>query len=224
MSTPEEKAPLIHVHALNGSFILENVHTDESVKTAFIFGKDLELNEQQGINPARGLAAEPLVSSSGFGLYATARTIEELQGAVPEYPALYWWLFTLVSVYREVTFISFTLEQSAVWSVYIETRENRIYGWMQPYPSDTHPEKVNTFVVEADKAPSEQPFMDPSELMQAFTVTAEHIRMGSQRFVIQTLAESNQFLVSMFDHADQSLRYDVAFGLQLDPEEKEVIH
>lgn len=224
MSTSEEKAPLIQLHALNGSFILENVHTDESVKTAFIFGENLDVNEQQGINPARGLASEPLVSSSGFGLYATARTIEELQGAVPEMPNLYWWLFTLVSVYREVTFISFTLEQPAVWTVYLETRDKRVYSWMQSYSPNNTPEKINAFVLEGTKELTEQPFMNPSEMMQAFTVTAEHIRMGSQRFVIQTLAESQKFLVSMFDHADQSLRYDVAFGLQLDPEEKEVIH
>lgn len=216
MTTPtEEKIPIYRIHALNGVFQLLSPHRDDVAKVAFCIGAS-DLTEQDGLNPARFLYSRPLVTTSGFGNYSTARTIPELQSALPDRPGLYWFLFTLVAIYPDLTTLSFSLEQPAIWSVYLETRSKRVYGWALSDGSE------DAYVIEKDKETENVRFMNPSEVMQALTVTAEHIRMGSNRFCIRTDDESQRFVISMFDHGDPTVRYDIDFQLQ--QIEKELLH
>lgn len=218
MSAPiEEKIPVYRIHALNGVFQLPSPQSDDIAKVAFVIGAS-DLTEMDAANPARFLYARPMVTTSGFGSYSTARTIEELQSAIPDHPGLYWFLFTLVAVYKDVTTLSFSLEQPALWSVYLETRTKQVYGWA---PSTG---AVDAYVIEKDKENDGDRFMNASEVMQALTVTAEHIRMGSHRFCIRTDDESQRFVVSMFDHGDPTVRYDVDFQLQQIEETLPVLH
>lgn len=208
------------VIGVSGDFNIEDLH-DSAVINIDLFLSEGKVTNMEAYNPAKGLYKEPLVATSGFGQYSSARTIEELQGAVPATPGLFWWLFTLVSVYPDVTTISFTIS-SAVWGCYLETNNKKVYAWV------AESGKRDTYVIEKVKEEvSSNPAMNPSEVMQAFSVCAEHIRMGSDTFSVRSFPESEgaaQFIVSLFDHDNRALRYDVNFTKMLAEPKTDTLH
>lgn len=201
---------------VSSGFTLENASTHPVIGLTI----PNQGNGEQAIevhNPAIGLVGYPLVTTSGLGIYGTAQRINELDEATPHLNHAFLALFTLCATYRDLTAIAFEVDLANRLTVFIDTPTKEIFAWRA-----VNSNKI--FVAERDKViPKKDAItLDISELMYGFSVCAEHIRMGSNRFRVATYPETNDFLVSFYDHEKADIRVDINFPL-LPREEKPTI-
>lgn len=206
------------IFLVSKDFLLENPNTDDLIKVIMenqSLGKNGVL---EAPNLVKGLMGYPLVTTSGLGLYGSAQYVSELDLAVPHLNSAFLALFTLCAQFKTLYSISFMVDLNNTLSVLIETPEKEIYAW-RSVSSD------RIFVSEkVREVPLENVItINISELMYAFSVSAEHIRMGSNCFRITTYQETNDFTVSFYDYEKEDIRMDIAFPL-MPREATPVIH
>lgn len=179
----------------------------------------ISANEEQvfeGVShPGQNLTDEPVVFSSVIGQYGSATEIEQLNEAVGEgHKDLFWYLFELCATFPSVQQIAIDLSRPDNPSVLLTVKDRQgKYAWW-------HRGASKIFV--ATEVASEVPFnavasnstpFNPGELLYAFSIVAEHIRLGSYRFVVGNLVDTQRIYVSFFDHELTNFRTNLEFPL-----------
>lgn len=171
-------------------------------------------------HPGQYLLEEPEVFSGAIGQYGSAQSIEELNEAVSvDYKDLFWGLFELAATFRSATRFSINVSRKDAPSVLIDTTKGRKYAWWQ-----TGDSKIYVAAETASNAPvvaaaeNNSTNFNPGELLFAFSIVAEHIRLGSYRFVIGNVLDSERIYISFHDHEIPDFRMNLEFPLMKERE------
>lgn len=161
--------------------------------------------------PGLKLAGEALVTEGAIGRYGQAPDINALQEAVPGYPNLFWALFNLIATFPKTDSISIEVVNQEFPRVLLETDKGLVYAWWNIHTDEIY------VALEKDTTIEKKEIFNPSELLFAFSIAAEHIRLGSLEFRVYLVAsdESTSVHVTYLDHEVKDFRCDTSFPKQV---------
>lgn len=164
-------------------------------------------------SPASGLTDATAVTSGAIGIYGSAEGIVELDAAVPDYPGLFWGLFELMATFPKTSSIAIELMENNAIRVLLEGENEGNYGWWEKTDTKIYVTSLLSIpgqVISEDIAPA-NPALKPSELLYAFSIVAEHIRLGTTQFRVFTELEYDHVCVSFYDHEIKDFRTNIVF-------------
>lgn len=163
-------------------------------------------------HPGHGLLDDAHVYEGAIGKYGSAETIEQLDEPNQERLGnFYFSLFTLISTFPNTNSVSFDVSEPKAIRVLLETEAGLVYAWW-------YKDENRIFVArEEGVVPTVFPhIINPSEFIFALSITAEHARMGTTRFVVATndsVDGGGNITVSFFDHEVKDHRTTVVFPI-----------
>ncbi|UKS72131.1 hypothetical protein MOA67_gp292 [Klebsiella phage KpLz-2_45] len=195
-----------------GNFTLDNA-TETLTLTVPISAEETQ-NFENVPHPGSKLLDEPVVFSSVIGQYGSATAIEELNAAVGEdHKDLFWVLFELCATFPTVQQIALDLTRPDIPAVMLKVKEGvHKYAWW--HRGTTHIfVAAEVLSLPVDNVEGNSIPFNPGELLYAFSVVAEHIRLGTTRFVIGNLVDRERVYISFFDHEIVDFRTNLDFPL-----------
>lgn len=169
------------------------------------------------VHPGKGLTDTPMVFSSALQQYGSAQSIEQLNEAVQDqYKDIFWGLFTIAATFPTASRFYLDLTDTQTVRLLLETPTSNHYVWWLVGQTDI-------YVTENIEMPEDGPNtvnFNPGELMFAFSIVAEHIRLGSRRFAIGNIPDEERIYVSFYDHEIQEFRVNLDFPLMKEREIK----
>lgn len=166
-------------------------------------------------HPGTELTEEPAVFSSVIGQYGSATSIEQLNEAVGEaHKDLFWYLFELCATFPSVEQIAIDLSRPENPAVLLTVKDGiGKYAWWHRGDSKIFVATEIAGEIPFNAVNSNSTPFNPSELLYAFSIVAEHIRLGSYRFVVGNLVDTQRVYVSFFDHEITNFRTNLEFPL-----------